>query len=97
MGLAKWSPVALFIQSGPEHATRTGLIMLIYSNGIVIMWQAACCAVCLASDSPVITGMPRIHQRHFNNLANKSLKRICTTAALTFCGEAVLYGNVGFF
>lgn len=84
MGLAKWSPVALFIQSGPEHATRTGLIMLIYSNGIVIMWQAACCAVCLASDSPVITGMPRIHRRHFNNLANESLKRICATAALTF-------------
>lgn len=39
MGLAKWSPVAPFILSRPRAATRTALIMLIYSNGIVIMWQ----------------------------------------------------------
>lgn len=45
--------------------------MIIYSNGIVIMWQASCCAVCLASDRPVIRGVQHIHHRHFNNPTNE--------------------------
>lgn len=58
--------------------------MLIYSNGIVIMWQAACCAVCQASDRPVIRGTQHIHHRHFNNPTNEPPTRTAaTTAVLT--------------
>lgn len=76
-------PCGFFIQSGPDRATQTGLIMLIYSNGIVITWQAACCAVCQPSDRPVITGTQHSHHRHFNNLTNESPARMTAAAVLT--------------
>lgn len=60
-----------FIASGPDRATCTGLIMLIYSNGVVIMWQAACCADCQDSNRLVITGTQHIHHQRLNNVTNE--------------------------
>lgn len=81
--LRRWDKLSgalwLFLYS----KTQTGRIMLIYSNGIVIMWKAACCAVCQASDRPVTTGMQHLHHRHFNNLTNESPARMMATAAFT--------------
>lgn len=61
----------------------TGQILLIYSKGIVIMWQTACCAVCQASDRPVVRGTQHIHHRHFNNPTNEPPARMTLTKLLT--------------
>lgn len=52
--------------------------MLIYSNGIVIMWQRLA-VLSVASDGPIIMGTWHILHLHFKNLASESLKRLRAT------------------
>lgn len=89
-------PCGSFLYSrGPERATRTGLIMLIYSNGIVIMWQRLA-VLSVASDGPIIMGTWHILHWHFQSLASESLKRLRATV-LSVWGQTVFYGNAGLF
>lgn len=46
------------------------------------MWQAACCAVCQASDRPVIRSTQHIHHRHFNNPTNEPPTRTIPASVL---------------